>query len=391
MKTILKIFGALIGLVLLLILVSGLSNIGLPTESSTVEILSELEKARAAEAYHLRSGLGDQIWPGWESAEIPLILHNEQYAFLLGYPGQPPEGWVKVPSYQQLGGDWEVVPDDSFLGQAYFRTQLPDPEVTPENFTVRVGDYWAATLFTKEYAEISFYEGFQEELPGILRQVFPYRFFWNQAFGSSETYIEGLAHESFHAYQGIKAPARLSEAEKVAYLEDAYPWDDPQLVDSWKKELDLLFQALQADSDSETIELVREFLQLRQERRGMEIITWKEIDYERNREWLEGLAKYSELSLGLAASSSATYQPISGLSQDPDFHAYKNQDRYWTQQVDEIKRRGNQAGESRFYYSGMGQAFLLDRFSPGWKAQIWEEGVWLEDLLADVVQGGSKP
>jgi hypothetical protein len=386
MKTVLKIIGALLGLIVLLILVSALSNIGLPTESSSVEILSKLDKARAAEAYQLRRELGGQIWPGWEEQEIPSILHNEAYAFLLAYPGQPPAGWVKEPSGQHFGGEWKTVPEEAFLGQRYFRTPLLDGETTPENFTVRVGEFWTATLFTKEYAEIAFYEGFQEELPGFLARIFPYRLFWKLAFGSSETYIEGLTHETFHSYQGIKAPDRLERAEEIAYLEEVYPWEDPQLVESWKKELDLLFRALQAESDEEALDLARQFLQQRQERRDLDAITPEEIDYERNREWLEGLAKYTELKLGLLASSSPTYQPVPGLSQDPDFNAYRNQDRYFKQQIAEIKRRGNQAGESRFYYSGMGQAFLLDRFAPGWKDRIWQDAIWLDDLLAEAVR-----
>lgn len=385
MKIILRIIGALLGLIVLLILISALSNIGLPTESSSVEVLSALDKARAAEAYQLRRELGSQIWPGWEEQEIPSILHNEAYAFLLAYPGQPPEGWVKEPSRQHFGGEWKTVPEEAFLGKTYFKTPLLDGETTPENFTVRVGEFWTATLFTKEYAEIAFYEGFQEELPDFLARIFPYRLFWKLAFGSSETYIEGLTHETFHAYQGIKAPDRLERAEEITYLEEGYPWEDSQLVEPWKNELDLLSRALQADSDKEALDLARQFLEQRQERRDLDAITWEEIDYERNREWLEGLAKYTELKLGLLASSSPTYQPVPGLSQDPDFNAYRNQDRYFKQQIAEIKRRGNQAGESRFYYSGMGQAFLLDRFAPGWRDRIWQDGIWLDDLLAEAV------
>ncbi len=385
MKTILKVAGIIFGLVILTLLISGMRNLSMPTSSRKVEILSEADKARAAEAYQIRAELGHGIWPGWENAEIPIILHNEDYAFLLDYPGLPPRGWVRVPSGEHLGGEWEVVPDDTFQGQVYFRTQLRDSEVTPENFTVRVGEYWAATLFTKEYAEIAFYEGFQEELPGFLQKVFPYRLLWKIAFGSTETYVEAIAHESFHAYQSLQASDRLTEAEEVAYVEDTYPWDDPALEKAWKEELNLLYQALTAESDQMARSLTEDFLRQREARRELEVIGWKEIDYERNREWLEGLAKYSELSLGLAASTSATYQPIASLVQDPDFHNYQNQERYWKGQAAEIKRRSNQAGESRFYYSGMAQSFLLDRLFPGWKDLIWNDGVWLEDLLGQAV------
>jgi hypothetical protein len=335
--------------------------------------------------YHLRAELGNQVWPGWGTAEIPVILHNESYAFLIGYPGEPPKGWIKVPSNQQQGTAWGLVPDDSFFGQPYYRQPLQDENVTPENFTVRVGEHWVATFFTKEYAEIAFYDGFREELPVFLRPLLPYRLLWYLLMGSSDTYIEGMAHEAFHAFQGINRPERLATAEKVASEEHTYPWDDEALETAWEKELDLLLQAVKADSDQQAFELTRQFLEQRNERRAMQAFSQKYVDYERKREWLEGLAKYAELSLGLAAYHSEAYQPIPEVEADPDFKAYATQESYWNQQMDEIKRQSNQQGESRFYFSGMAQVVLLDRLWPGWKADSWDNEVGLDELLAKVV------
>jgi hypothetical protein len=38
------------------------------------------------------------------------------------------------------------------------------------------------------------------------------------------------------------------------------------------------------------------------------------------------------------------------------------------------------------YYTGMAQALLLDRLSPGWKDRAFEQGVWVEDLLRQAVR-----
>ena len=53
--------------------------------------------------------------------------------------------------------------------------------------------------------------------------------------------------------------------------------------------------------------------------------------------------------------------------------------------MNEIKRQANREGETRFYYSGMAQAILLDRFAPDWKTNFWEENVWLDELLTKAV------
>jgi hypothetical protein len=50
-----------------------------------------------------------------------------------------------------------------------------------------------------------------------------------------------------------------------------------------------------------------------------------------------------------------------------------------------VKRTFGRQGDARFYNSGMAQAILLDRLPPGWKSQVIESGVWLEDLLAQAV------
>jgi hypothetical protein len=44
-------------------------------------------------------------------------------------------------------------------------------------------------------------------------------------------------------------------------------------------------------------------------------------------------------------------------------------------------------GETRFYYTGMAQAFLLDRLAPGWKERLWSSQAWLEEILAEAVEG----
>lgn len=80
-------------------------------------------------------------------------------------------------------------------------------------------------------------------------------------------------------------------------------------------------------------------------------------------------------------SESDSYQPVSALQNQNDFYNYENRLTYLTRQISEVRRAAGRHGESRFYYSGMLQAMLLDRILPGWKSEIFEENVYLEDLL----------
>jgi hypothetical protein len=379
------IVGALILIPLLAIAAAALSNVGLPTRSRVIERLSDAEKARLAEMFHLRRTLGDAVWPGWGQAGIPVIVHNEAYVFLVGYPGTPPDGWTMVPRDVQRGGPWELVPDDTFQGQPYYRQPLDDPRATPENFTVRVGDHWAATLWTREYSKVAFYSGFRKDLPSFLRPIVPVRLIWALIMGDSETYIGALAHESYHAYQGLQAPDRLAAAEFAAPLEGEYPWQVEAAEEAWQAELDALHAAVTAASDEEAAQFARQFLALREERRSTHALSPDLVDYERQREWLEGLAKYAELVLQREAGRSSSYRPVPAIGDDRDFHAYRTRERFWSGQLNEVRRMTNRSGEVRFYYSGMAQAVLLDRFAPGWKAEAWTPDTWLEDLLAEAI------
>jgi hypothetical protein len=375
--------GIVTGFVLLCIAVLGLSaltNRSLPTHSEVVERLSDLDKARLAEALHLRQELGEAVWPGWSQIEIPTILYNEEYAFLVGYP-DPPPGWSKVPDRTARGGPWEVVTGDDFAGQPYYRQRLPDPEVTPEAFTVLVGERWVASMMTKEWMDISLVMQTRETVPPLIRPVFPYRLV-NQVF-ISDWYITTLSHESFHAYQGSVSPDRLADAEMaIRQWGDRYPWDDDGLRDAWQAEVDLLAQALQAASDSEAAALARQFLETRDQRRAEFDPAW--VDYERQREWLEGLAKYVEMEVWRQASTTPGYEPLPALAGDPEFKGYATFEQRWVQELGQLRRATAQA-DSRFYYTGMAEAVLLDRLMPGWKEQAMEEGIFLEDLLRAVV------
>ncbi len=373
-----------LGLVVLLAVVIGLSalsNVLLPSQSPTIERLSDLDKARLAEAFHLRQTLGDAVWPGWAAASIPAIQYNEQYAFLVGYP-DPPAGWLKMPQRMQRGGPWEPVPADTFDGRPYWRQRLSDPDVRPEAFTVLVGERWTASMTTKDWTEIGLGNEIRDDLPGVLKVLVPYR-----AFGrifNSDWHVCAVLHESFHAYQGMIAPDRLAEAEGSMSVADRYPWDDEAFGNDWQVELDLLADGLLATSQGQAAEQARRFLVQRQKRRDAHGLNAELVDFERQREWEEGLAKYVELAAWRVAATTPDYRPVTALDADSDFRHFKTFDRRWSQEVAQIRRQAR-AGENRFYYSGMAQAFLLDRLSPGWKANALSDVVFLEDLLGQAL------
>jgi hypothetical protein len=364
--------------------VSWLSNQGLPDKSAETGQLGPGEKARLLEAIHLRQAMGSQVWPGFAESDIPLVIYNEEYAFLIGYPA-PPAGWKDVPQGRLFGAEWEPVPGDDFFGESYYRQRLPGPDTTPQAFTVRVGERWAASFQTKEWMEITLRNVLQRDLPPFLSSVAPYRIIGPIFIRGSDGYIAALTHESFHAFQGSAAGGRLEEAERTNQKsQDHYPHSEPDFADAWQLELDLLAEALKTSDLGETRQLVMEFLLVRADRRKAFGLASALVRYEQEREWAEGLARYAELSLWQAGSADS-YQPVTQVQSIRDFKNYSGFDTRWKQEIDQIRRMAANDGDGRFYYSGMAQAFLLDRLSPGWKINFFNTGSALEDALEDAL------
>jgi hypothetical protein len=388
-RWLLRGIAALFVLILLLLGISFLVNRGLPSGSENPAELSSAEKARLSEFSHVRRELGNEVWPGWGTAEIPTVLYNESYAFLVGY-SNPPDGWIKVPQNDRRGGPWTAVPDDTFNGQPYYRQPLPASGETPQAFTVKIGERWAVSMTTMEWMEISLANQFREDLPPFLAPIFPYPLVTGLFIRGSDGYISLLAHESFHAYQGTVTEAHLAAAETgISLAEENYPWAETEAA--WQTELDLLVEALQAETEAETADLARQFILQRSNRRVDTGLSLQSVEYERQREWLEGLARYVELEIWWQASQTEDYEPAAAIQDDPDFSNYSGFNRRWSQELDQIGRMAADWGDGRFYYSGMAQAVLLDRLMPGWKDQVLVDGVSLEGLLMTAVKGEGQP
>ncbi|MEW5986627.1 MAG: NUDIX domain-containing protein [Chloroflexota bacterium] len=350
-----------LGLCLLGSGLSALSNLTLPDPPPSTGRLDPLDKARLAETLHLKEALGETVWPGWGTADIPILLWNRDDAFLVNYPNQP--------------AGWSLVSGDTFQDQPYYR----QPASKTENFTVQIGQVWVASMATKWETDTFFREQLQSLFPPVIEQVFPYRLL----IMPSEVQMTGVLHESFHAYQAQVALARLQDAEE-AYAQAAAYWAaDSGMADDWEAEIEWLIAAANAGSDDEATQLARQFLQQRAGRR--ERLPASLISYERRLEWLEGLAKYVEVAIWRQAAESATYQPLPAVTEDADFRGYTTFDQRWSQEISQLRRQARLEGEVRFYYTGLVMGFVLDRLSPDWKSQILAGGVWLETLLEEAV------
>ena len=346
---------------------SALSNRNLSLRPQETDRLGPLDQARLAETLHLKKELGEAVWPGWSQAEIPVLIWNRDYSFLIGYPDLP--------------APWKPVPGDTFQAKAYFY----QPTGEPQNFAIRVGDQWVASMATKWETDAFLIEMIRDTLPAPLSSIVPYRLL----IQPSEVQMTGVLHETFHVYQAQVAPDRL-DATEAAYQNGEQYWQvDAAMRQEWENEIGLLVQALNAGPDEEARALVAKFLDARGHRRAANDLAPLLVDYERQIEWEEGLAKYVELAIWREASVAQEYEPLAEMAGDPHFKAYRSFKQRWSQEVGQMKRQATREGDVRFYYTGMAQAMLLDRLLPGWKERALSQDVWLETLLAETGSPGA--
>lgn len=370
----------LAGILLLVGLASFISNLGFPPPMEPTEKLSVAQLALLDETAHLQQSLGNVVFPGWGELDIPIVVYNREYAFLVGME-KPQPGWVMYPRDHHRGGVWEPVSAEN--GEEYYRTRVEDEEKTPENFVVQVGGEIAASFQTHNYAIYSLHSLLYSEMPPLLRDIFPYRIFLQDLVLLPEAYLSGLLHESFHVYQAVNNPSAFESAELSISLAENYPFDDETLRTSWKEELKILSQAASLTNREDARQLASVYLKTREQRRANAALSNNQILLERKREWLEGLAKYAELELGRQAALTR-FEPLAQTSQQAGLQDFDSRQGFWKTQLQSISATYYE-GETLFYYSGFAQAVLLDHLFPDWKARAIA-GEYLEDLIAAALQ-----
>ncbi len=299
-------------------------------------LLSPDDKANLTEVLRLQSDLGEELWPGFGQANIPIIVYNDRYEFLIGEAAPP--------------SPWTAVEGDNFRGKPYQRRIASHSQA----FAVQVGTGWVGSMSSLE----------------LMRRKAPLKI-------ERDSYTPLVLHEMFHAFQAVHSPEHFSLAREAYAVEARYPAKQAEFIAAWDKEGGLLAAALAAGDRAAVAAKVGEFLQARDARRVQASLTPDLLAFERELEWLEGLGKYIEDRVSDLASA---------RKDDPRYFSYRPP--FWRQaDIYRLnKQLGHQDGDLRFYLSGMAQAKLLDVLSPEWKQKAMQPGVYLEDLLRAAVK-----
>jgi hypothetical protein len=325
--------------------------------------LGELDKARLHEAARLRREFGDEVWPGWGTNSIPVMVTDGTFDYLIGHP-EPPDSWFPVE-------------DDEFDGSRYYARAHED---TGEH-ALKVNGHWTAVSRTKGATDRLVVNEISETLPPIAAQVFPYRLILQP----TEVYLGDLLHDHFHAHLASVVESRYEAANSSYWSIGSYPLGSSALRPDAEAEIAALTAALNStDLSSElAAQHASAFLDARARRRQLpELDEWS-TGIERDSEWLKGLAKYSEMETLRRAYESESFASEPDMARDEAFEEYENYEELWASVLSSMELSLDQGRIMRFHYTGMAQAVLLDALGVEWKAAVLEPGVFVEDLLRD--------
>jgi hypothetical protein len=320
------------------------------------------------EVFHLKTTLGDTTWPGFGQTDFPMLVGNDAEIFMVGATSAP-EGW-------------EALPASIINNQPVFRRPAGSLGEKLQAFATRLDGRWLPSFYTYTNSANSLIHGMTGSLPSPLSYLFPYRLFLNFFF-PPQVYILGWEHEAFHAFEAQQALQRFDQIQLDYHaVATSYPVKDAVFNAAWKQEIDLLISAVQEKSDTRSRQLAVQFLDQRNKRRQQASLSPQLIQFEKDAEWQEGLAKYAELAIGKRAEGEKGYKPAEGVG----FTAYSNQTWRYNQQITEARNHIEDVQDGKMYYTGFLQALLLDRFQPDWKNGFLSGGAWLEDSLAQAVR-----
>jgi hypothetical protein len=328
------------------------------------------------ECRNITETIGDKFYPGWDFQKIPVLFYKPNIQeLLINYPHKP-AGFHEYKGFSPLGKD-EII---------YVRNDTTIFPIDGQNTSTEIEGI--SVLVVSD-----FYSRMRSQINGIvLSQTKEVVADWLQKWNFIESpydEIRLILHEAFHVYQGKMAPEKYANENVVS----KYPLLDPINNSLFVLEGNILRDALFSKDSSAKIEKVKEFAAVRTFRQSR--LKKEFTEYENLNEYVEGTAKYVEYKFLKIGES---VLPINEMYYRNGFNGYRGvlskkledniNDMVKVASVSD-NRLGNKYGAGplrwRTYELGACQALLLDDLFPEWKTKIFEDSVYLCDLLKKAV------
>jgi len=309
----------------------------LSAQGTALQIPSD-DAIRVREFYRLAPIIEDKIWPHWSAVPTPLLLVTAEGEFLAHHPAAPKE-------FTKSGADWYARPRQFPVTlQATFPAFGPPSVIVigePKNTESKTSTPWIITLMHEHFHQL------QNAQPGYYQAV--------EALG--------LSH---------------GDQSGMWMLNYPFPYDKPEVVESFGRLRDLLLAAVGEKDDKALRQLAKRYIEER--RRFVAQLSPNDRKYFDFQLWQEGIARYTQI---LAAEAAASYQPTPEYAALADYESlasYAARARKDT--LSELKSADIAKWKRIVFYSfGGTEGLFLDRIHPKWKGKYFQKMLSTEECF----------
>jgi|WetSurMetagenome_2_1015567.scaffolds.fasta_scaffold68443_1 hypothetical protein len=327
------------------------------------------------ECRNIAVSLGKELYPGWDFQKTPILFYRPNVQeLLINFPHKP-EGFSEYAGFDPLGNE-----------TVYFRNDSTIFAIDDQNTSTEI-DSIPVLVVADPFSSM------RNRLQDVLTQrTKEFAADWLKSWSFIPSPYDELTlilHEAFHVYQSTMAPDKNANEMVVS----RYPLLDPVNNALHVLEGNILKDALLSAERSARQEKIKEFVAVRSFRQSL--LDSSCVEYENLNEYAEGTAKYVEYKF---LKTGESVEPIREMYYRNGFNGYRgvlpgefrnrmnnmvnvvavNDDRF-----------GNKFGSGplrfKLYELGACQALLLDEVMPEWKERIFQDGVYLGDMLKQSV------
>src|SRR6266705_6201968 len=245
---------------------------------NTAPQLTADDAVRIREFYRLAAQIQNQIWPDWSRTPAPLLLVTPDTEFLTHH-AEPPRGFEKT------GDDLYARPRQFPTGLLATFPAFGPPSVIvigePENTEAKTSTPWLFTVMHEHFHQL------QDGRPGYYQAVKGL----------------GLAH---------------GDNTGMWMLNYGFPYDNPELGESFRHLRDLLLTALNESERRKFKAFTRQYIVDRKE--FFRHLSPDDRKYLSFQLWKEGIARYVQIK---SAEAAEHYQPSPEYAALPDYQSFE--------------------------------------------------------------------
>jgi hypothetical protein len=360
-------------LTMITIILLGLFSLTLFAQEKAELKIDPLMLVSLKECRSITQQIGNQFFPGWQFSKTPILFYRPKVQeVLINYPHKP-KGFSEYNGYNLLGNE-----------KIYYRNDTTFFNIDGQNTSFDIDSITVLVVADRS-------SNLRSQLMDVAinrPEEYVQKYFDTWAFmPSAYNELSTILHEAFHVYQHNKAPEKF--ANEAAVIK--YPVLDPVNNALYVLEGNILRDALLAKDAATKLEKTEQFVAVRTYRQSLLDSTLSE--YENLNEYAEGIAKYIEYML---MKTGGQLVPGKEMNYYAGFNGYEGT--LSKMLIDEINSMVafvsviNDAFANKFgtgplrfklYKLGACESLLLDDLMPSWKENIFNDNVYLCDLLKE--------